>query len=151
MRALALGLPGAGGQANPFQLAGQGLLPGRGRLLFAHQALLLLFEPGGVVALPGNTAAAVELQNPAGHIVEKIPVVRHGHHRAGILRQMPFEPGNAFGVEVICRLIQQEQVGLFQQHFAQRHASPLAARERRHVGVAGRKLHGVHRDLDLPV
>jgi len=38
-----------------------------------------------------------------------------------------FEPGDAFGVEMVGRLVQQQQFGLFQQQFAQRHAAPLAA------------------------
>ena len=48
---------------------------------FILQAVLLLLQPGGIVALPGNALAAVEFQNPAGHVVEKIAVMGHGDDR----------------------------------------------------------------------
>src|SRR5205807_3941743 len=35
------------------------------------KALLLLREPRRIVALIRNTAAAIELENPAGHVVEE--------------------------------------------------------------------------------
>ena len=77
--------------------------------------------------------------------------MRHGDDGAGVLGQMPLEPGDALGVEVVRRLVEQQQVGLLEQHLAQRHAAPLAAGERRHVGVARRQVHRVHGDFDLPV
>jgi hypothetical protein len=72
---LLLGLPRLGALADPFQLALQRLLLGLvlARLLF--EPLGLLFQPGGVVALVGDAAAAVELEDPAGDVVEEIAVV----------------------------------------------------------------------------
>ena len=62
---LLLGLAGLRGHPDPFQLALQ-RLPALGFLLFLHgEALRLLVQPGGVVALPGNAFAAVQLQDPA--------------------------------------------------------------------------------------
>ena len=77
--------------------------------------------------------------------------MRHGHHRAGIFGQMPLQPVDAFGVEMVGRLVEQQQIGLFQQNFAQRHAPPLAAGKFGHVGIARRQVHGVHGDFDLPI
>ena len=109
---LALGLPGLGRRADPFQLAGERLLPGGGLLLFDGQPASLLLEPGRVVAFQGNGPAVVELQNPLGHVVEEVAIVRHGDDGAGVLGQMPLEPGDALGVEMVRRLVEQQQVGL---------------------------------------
>ena len=64
---------------------------------------------------------------------------------------MPLEPGDALGVEMVRRLVEQQQVRLFEQQLAERDAALLAAGERRHVGIARRQIHRVHGDLDLPV
>ncbi len=95
--------------------------------------------------------AAVELQNPLGDVVEEVAIVRDGDDGAGILGQVPLEPEHAFGVEVVRRLVEQQQVGLLQQNLAQGDAPPLAAGELRHVGVARRQVHRVHGDFDLAV
>ena len=79
---------------------------------------------------------AVELQNPLGDVVEEVAIVRDGDDRAVIFGQVPLEPVDGFGVEMVRRLVEQQQVGLLQQHLAQRHAPPLAAGERCHVGIA---------------
>ena len=46
------------------------------------EALLLLLEPGGVVALPRNAVAAVEFEDPLGDVVEEVAVVGHRDHGA---------------------------------------------------------------------
>ena len=79
---LALRLPRARRHAHPFELALPACAGGRGFLLLLRQPLLLLLEPGGVVALPRNAGAAIELEDPAGDVVEEVAVVRDGDHRA---------------------------------------------------------------------
>ncbi|WDT78470.1 MAG: hypothetical protein MPW14_14825 [Candidatus Manganitrophus sp.] len=85
-RALLLAWRPLGVCAHPFELLLHRLLAGALLLLLLREALLLLLQPGGVVALAGDAAAAVELQDPLGHVVEEIAVVRHRHHGAGELR-----------------------------------------------------------------
>ena len=145
---LALALPGARRHADPLELALERGLAGAVRLLLGGQARLLLLEPGGVVALPGDARAAVELEDPAGHVVEEVAVVGHGHDRARVHLERPLEPGHGLGVEVVGRLVEQEQVGLGQQQPAQGHPPSLAPRERAHVGVARREAERVHGDLE---
>ena len=70
---------------------------------------------------------------------------------AGVFLQVPFEPGDALGVEVVGRLVEQQEVGPFEQDLAEGDAAALAAGERGDVGVAGRQPHGVHGDLDAAV
>ena len=138
---LGLGLPGARRGAHPLELARQRALAGRLGLLLALEPLLLLLEPGRVVALPRDAGAAVELEDPAGDVVEEVAVVGDGDDRARVLVQVVLEPGHALGVEVVGRLVEQQQVGALEQHPAERHAAALAARElgrrRRRPAAAG--------------
>ena len=56
------------------------------------QPLLFLHQPGRIVALVGNALAAVELEDPAGDIVEEVAVMGDDQDRAGIVAQMAFQP-----------------------------------------------------------
>ena len=148
---LGLRLARARRHAHPFELVLERPLARGFLLLLLGQALLLLVEPGGVVALPRDARAAVELEDPAGDVVEEVAVVGDGHDRAGIVLEEALEPRDALRVEVVGRLVEQQQVGLLEEQAAERHAPDLAARERRDVGVAGRAAERVHRDLDRAV
>ena len=132
---LGLAAAGTGGQARPLELAGERAPVGRLGLLLVRQALLLLLQPGRVVALEGNAAAAVELEDPAGDVVEEVAVVGHRDDGALVVGQVALEPGHGLGVEVVGGLVEQQQVGLAQQQAAQGHAPALAAAQRRDVGV----------------
>src|SRR5262249_30521769 len=57
---------------HPLELALQGALARGLLLLLELEALLLLLEPRGVVALVRDAAAAVELEDPAGDVVEEV-------------------------------------------------------------------------------
>ena len=113
------------------------------------EALGLGFEVGGVVALVGHAPAAVELEDPAGDVVEEVAVVGDDQHRAGEVAQVLFEPARGLGVEVVGRLVEQQQVGLAEQQRAERDAALLAARELGDIGVARRAAERFHRHLDL--
>ena len=145
---LALGLAGARALADPFELALQAALARGLGLAFLLEPLLLLLEPAGVVAFVGNALAAIELENPAGDLVEEVAIVGHGDDGAGIVGEKALQPGDRFRVEMVGRLVEQQQVGFLQQQAAKRDAPPLAARERRDRGVARRAAQRVHRDLD---
>ncbi len=148
---LALGLAGLGRHAHPLQLALQRAAPGRVGAVLLGEAGLLLLEPARVVALEGHALAAVELEDPAGHVVEEVAVVGDGHDGARVVAQEALEPGHRLGVEVVGGLVEQEQVGVAQQQPAQRHAAGLAAGELGHLGVAVGEAQRVHGDLDLAV
>ena len=94
------------------------------------EAGLLLLEPRRVVALERDAAPAVELEDPAGDVVEEVPVVGDGHDRARVLLQEPLEPVDRLGVEVVRGLVEQQQVGLRQQQPAQRDPASLTAGQR---------------------
>jgi hypothetical protein len=75
----------------------------------------------------GNAAAAVQLQDPARHVVKEVPVVRHGHHASLEVGQVTLQPGHALRVQVVGGLVQQQHVRLLQQHPTQRHPALLTA------------------------
>ena len=70
-------------------------------------------------------------------------------HGAGEQLQMLLEPGHRLRVEMVGRLVEEEEVGLLQQQLAERHAALLAAGKVVHVGIARRAAERVHRHLDL--
>src|SRR5690606_7562923 len=74
---LGLGLAALGILAHPLKLFLDGALACRLGSLFLLQAVVLLLEPGTVIALPGYAVAAIQLKYPLGCIVQKIAVVRH--------------------------------------------------------------------------
>ena len=74
--------------------------------------------------------AAIELEDPARDVVEEVPVVGHRDDGAVVLLQVPLEPRDRLGVEVVRRLVEQQQIGLRQQQAAQRDPAALATGQR---------------------
>ena len=148
---LALGLPGLGARPHPRQLVLQPLLQ-LGVLAALHrEALGLLLQVRRVVALVRVGAAAVELEDPLGDVVQEVPVVGDGEDRARVLGEVLLEPLHALGVEVVGRLVEQQQVGLGQQQLAQRDAAALTTGQVGDRLVGRRAAQRVHRLLELRV
>ena len=97
--------------------------------LFDFQTLFLLLEPGGIVPLPGNALAAVKFKNPFGRVIKKIAVMRYGNDGPGEAVQELLKPLHAFSIEVVCRFVKKQHVGLRQKQSAQCHTALFAARE----------------------
>ena len=112
---------------------------------------LLLLEPARVVALVGDAAAAVELEDPAGDVVEEVPVVRDRDDGALVVGEEALEPEHRFGVEVVRRLVEQQQVGRREEQPAERDAPALAAGERRTSRSPSGQPQRVHRVVELGV
>ena len=91
------------------------------------------------------------LENPARDVVEEIAVVGDDEDRAWIGAQMPLEPVDRLGVEMVGRLVEQQEVRLFEKEPAERDTAALAARERGHGGIVWRAAERVHRLFDLAV
>ena len=145
---LTLGLASLGGHTHPFQLSFErastlGVRAGRLR-----QTMLFLLEPCRVVALKRDSLAVVEFENPAGHIVQEIPIMGDSHDGAGVVTQEPLQPGDAFGIEMVGWLVKQQQVWPAQQEPTQRNTTSLATAEVGDVCVCWGEAQGVHGDLD---
>ena len=70
---------------------------------------------------------------------------------ADIIAQVVLEPGDALGVEMVGRLVEQQDVGLFEQQLAQGDSTLLTARQVRDRTVARWATQCLHRDLELVV
>src|SRR5262249_5886920 len=105
---LGLCLPRAWRSRNPFLLARERALPRSCLEAFLLEPLLLLPEPSRVISLVGNAAAAIELEDPAGDVVEEVAVVGDDQNRAGIIAQVTFEPADRLGVEMVGGLVEQQ-------------------------------------------
>jgi len=64
------------------------------------------------MALVRNAPAPVEFENPPGHIVEEIAVMGDKHHRARIIAQVMFQPGDRLRIEMVGRFVEQQQIRL---------------------------------------
>ena len=148
---LTLRLAGTRAGAHPVELVSEALLELGVALALDLQASRLLLQVDGVVALVGVRVAAVELKDPLGDVVEEVAIVGDGDDGAGVLLEVLLEPLHALGVEVVGRLVEQEQVGLLQEQLAQRHTTLLATGEHAHVGIGRGAAQGVHRLLELRV
>ena len=95
--------------------------------------------------------AAIELEDPAGDVVEEVAIVRDRDDGARVVLEEALEPRHRFGVEVVGRFVEQQQIRRQQQQPAQRDAAPLAARQRRDVGVRRRQPQRVHREIETRV
>ena len=133
-----------GRHADPLQLAGQGFLALGLGLFLTGQTFLLLLQPGGIIALPGDAPAPVQFQNPARHVVQKIAVVGHGDDRAREGGQIALQPGHGLGVQVVGGFVQEQNVGILEQQAAKGHAAAFAAGNLLHRHVARRAAQGVH-------
>ena len=147
---LALGLAGPRRHAHPLELAGQGPLLRVGLLLLHRQPGELLLEPAGVVALERDAAAAVELEDPLGDVVEEVAVVGDRDDRArctpaGTARAS--RPTRRRGGWSARRAAAGPGGWSSSRHSATRRFSPPD--RRRHVGVVGRAAERVHRDVHV--
>ena len=136
---------------DPLELALERALPGRLLLLLEREARLLLLEPRRVVALPGNAGAAVELEDPTCDVVEEVAVVGDGDDRARVVVQEALEPGDRLRVEMVGRLVEQQQIGTSEEQPAERHSPALSTRQPGDVGVSGGETQRVHGDLERAI
>src|ERR1035438_4045037 len=146
---LRLHATGHGRLADPLELPGHRLLAAVLGALLDGEPHLLLLEPGGIVALPRDAVAAVELEDPLRYVVEKVPIMGDGDHRPLVAREVLLEPLDALGVEVVGRLVEEKHRGLPQAQARERDPPALAARELVDNLVGGRAAEGVHRHLHL--
>ncbi len=74
-----------------------------------------------------------------------------GHDRARVLLEVPLQPGDRFGIEVIGWLVEQQQVRPLEENLAEGDATALAAGKGGGHGIGRRQPHGVHGDFNVAV
>ena len=103
------------------------------------QRLVLPSQIRGVVARPRGERSAIDLDDPCGEALQKRAVVRDEHHGAGVIGQERLEPGDGVDVEMVRRLVEQEEIGLAHQRAREQHAATPSTRQRVDDGL-GRQL-----------
>ena len=126
-----------------FRLAGPGGRPAPqpGQLLAQHPAPTALrhvrdprpLSPrqhvGGITAVIGMQLAVGKFPGPVARHVEEPAVVGDRHERAAQVAQVPGQPVDRLDIQVVRRLVQQQQVMVTDQYGRQRHPPGLAAGE----------------------
>ena len=92
-------------------------------------ALVFLREVLRVVALVDGEALVPDLHGAIDGDVEEVAIVRDEDVAEGISLEIVLEPVAGFQVEMICRLVQKQEVGLGQQELGQRDTHLPAAGE----------------------
>ena len=107
------------------------------RLPQAFQHRVALVDVLAVVADVIGQLAQVEISDARDDRVEKVTVVRDEDHRVRIGTEILLEPVACFEIEVIRRLVEEQQVGAAEQQLGQRDAHLPSAGERlaRTIGV----------------
>jgi hypothetical protein len=106
------------------------LLLARDRRQAGVDAALLLGLEEAVVAVVLDEARVLELDGAGDHAVEEVAIVRDDDGRAGVGLEVLLQPLGRADVEVVGRLVEQDQVGLADQQLGQRDAHLPATRER---------------------
>ena len=151
--ALVARAPGLDPLPNPDLFLGQLLVEARVRRRLVFERLFLAPQVVLVVAGPAHEPAAIDLDNPRREFSQERAIVGNEHHGAGPGIHAILEPLDRRDVEMVRRLVEQQQVGLLHERSGKRDATPPAARELVHF-LLGREVEvtddGVDALLDMP-
>ena len=133
-----LGLGGLGLEAvdEALQVGALGLLLVVGNLLLAQLLGALALEVG-IAAHVQLGPAAVQVQGMGGDVVQELAVMRDQQQGARVLEQPLLQPEHRIQVQVVGRLVQQQQVRGHHQRPGQVQAHAPAAGERGHRATMG--------------
>ncbi len=106
--------------AYPDFLLGQQLVEARLLQPLRFQPLRLAFLPLREIARKTEQAPAVQFNDTGGNVVQEAAVVGNDDRAALSIDQHPFQPCDAVEIQVVGRLVQQEQVGFADQRPGQR-------------------------------
>ena len=98
-----------------------------GRLAGKDLLLVALALEARIAAAPQGQLSAVEVEDLLRDVIEQIAVMADDENRRRAGLQIVGEPQHAFEVEIVRRLVEQQDVGLREQHRGERHAHPPAA------------------------
>ena len=120
------------GPRDLFLLAGRGP---RERRVTARALSGVLRVPAAVLDDLGSLRRRLERQRARGDPVEEPAVVRRREHRRVLIHEKGLEPLERGDVEVVRRLVQQQEIGIVEQQPSEAETRPLPAGERSHVAV----------------
>ncbi len=121
--------------------------------LLDPQPLLLALQVLVVVAGPGGDHAAIQIDDPGRQLVDELPVVGDEDNSAAKIFEELFQPVDGIDVQVVGRLVQQQQIRIAGQRASQCYfAQPTAGEAvEGHVGIQTEQgQHLVDASLELP-
>ena len=80
-----------------------------------------------VIALVEGQLAMLEMDDRVDRLVEQVAIVADHENGVRVGGQILFQPQRALEIEVVGRLVKQQQVGLGEQNARERHAHAPAA------------------------
>jgi len=143
----AFGLAALGILTHPFQFLLESLLSSGLLLRFGFQTADFAIEPSGIVAFIGNTVTAIQLENPAGDIVEEVAIVSYCNHGAGKFFEEFFQPEYRVCIQVVGGLVEQQHIGLRQQQSAQRNTATFTTGQGGDIRIPGWQAQGICSDI----
>ncbi len=123
--------PGLDALANPDLLLGQAFVEALALLGLGMQALLAPAQIVVVIARPIGELAAIEFEDAGGQIAQEAPIMGDEQQRALETEHQLFEPFDGLDVEMVGRLVEQQQIRLADQRARQHHAPAQPAGEGR--------------------
>ena len=73
--------------------------------------LFLLFGVVGVIAGKSHNISGIYFNDLSGDAVQKIPVMGYDQDSTLIIGEIPFQPADRIHVQMVCGLIQQDDIG----------------------------------------
>ena len=119
--ALITSAPSLDAFTNPSLLLGQSLLEQRLMFFFVREQCFFTCQKSVVITRPVEELAPVDLHYSIGKPAQERTVVGDEHHRDFNSGEELLKPPDGVNVEVVCRLIQQENIGLCDQSSGKHH------------------------------
>ena len=136
---------------HPFQLTFERFTAFAGRFFLHGHAGSFLLQPRSVISFPWNTFATIEFKNPTRYIVQKVTVVRNGNYSSCVLLQVMLQPFHRFGIEVVGRFVEQQNIRIAQQQTTQSDAALFTSRKILAQPIFGRTTQRIHRPFQFIV
>ena len=85
------------------------------------KAGLFFIHVEGVVAGIEFSVTLCDFNHPLRHLIQKVTVMGNGQHRTLKPMDIAFQPFHTIQIQMVCRLVQQQDIGFFQQQTRQIH------------------------------
>ena len=87
------------------------------------------FTKRRIIAVVERNRAVIDIENVRRDVVEKSLVVRNHEHDPFMRVQKLFEPSDRQNIQMVCRFVQQQDVGTTHEHLSEQHAQLEATRQ----------------------
>jgi len=113
--------------SNPLFLLPELLVEQSVRRLFILSRFFLSSQEVSVIARPACDLAAIDFQYARGEFLQECPIVSDEQYGARVRVDLVLEPLDRRNIEMICRLVEEQQIRFLNQRLRKSNASPPAA------------------------